>query len=91
MYTDLLKRIAAVFDRANLPYIIFGGQAVWVYGETRLTADVDMTVACDPTRAGPVLKALDDLGFRILVSNVEGFLSETFVLPALDGEIWRAQ
>lgn len=37
----LIKRIAKVLDKEKIPYMIIGGQAVLIYGELRLTKDID--------------------------------------------------
>jgi hypothetical protein len=63
MFTELLERLAHAFDEARLPYMIIGGQAVLLYGEPRLTRDIDITLGVDIDRqsdvtavaAGPVL------------------------------------
>ena len=66
--------------------MVIGGQALLRYGEPRLTKDIDITVGCAPFEAAPVLRVIEALGLRILVDNVEDFLSKTFVLPVQDIE-----
>ena len=44
MFEKLLVSIAKQFDKHNIPYIIIGGQAVLLYGEPRLTKDIDITI-----------------------------------------------
>lgn len=66
--------------------MVFGGQAVLLYGEPRLTRDIDVTLGIDPRQSGPVLELIESLGLQILVKNVDEFLKETFVIPALDPE-----
>jgi hypothetical protein len=83
MFTELLERLAHAFDEARLPYMIIGGQAVLLYGEPRLTRDIDITLGVDIDRqsdvtavaAGPVLPYLVD---------PESFTKQTLVLPCLD-------
>lgn len=48
MFEELLKRIAAALDAAGIPYMIIGGQAVLLYGEPRLTRDIDLTLGIGP-------------------------------------------
>jgi hypothetical protein len=43
MFEALLKLIARALDSYHIPYMLIGGQAVLLYGEARLTADVDIT------------------------------------------------
>jgi hypothetical protein len=78
--------LALGLEQASLPYMIFGGQAVLQYGEPRFTRDIDITLGLGPDQAKPVLRLIDRLGLKILVDNVEEFLNQTFVLPALDPE-----
>jgi hypothetical protein len=44
MFTQLLERIAHGLDERQIPYMVIGGQAVLIYGEPRLTRDIDITV-----------------------------------------------
>lgn len=84
MLKELLKRIALELNRVSLPYMVFGGQAVLIYGKPRLTQDIDITLALEPHQAQPVINLIENLGLKILISNVEEFLSQTFVLPVVD-------
>ena len=43
MFQKLLKRIARELDRIKIPYMVIGGQAVLIYGEPRLTKDIDIS------------------------------------------------
>lgn len=67
--------------------MVFGGQAVLLYGEPRLTRGIDITVGVDPSRPAPVLKIIEQLQLRILVDDVDAFLKQTFVLPVLDPKV----
>lgn len=40
MFEELLKQLAIALDKAGLPYMVFGGQAVLLYSEPRLTRNV---------------------------------------------------
>jgi hypothetical protein len=55
---ELLPRFAAPFTRLGLPYMITGGAAAIVYGEPRLTNDLDLVVAMTPADASRVADAL---------------------------------
>jgi len=44
LFEELLARIASALSRGNLPYMVIGGQAVLLYGEPRLTKDIDITL-----------------------------------------------
>ena len=84
MFEHLLGRLAEAFDAAGLPYMVIGGQAVLLYGEPRLTQDIDVTVGVAPDRLSDVLAALTDVGIRPLVDAA--FVEETLVLPCEDAD-----
>jgi hypothetical protein len=84
MFEELLKQLAVALDKAGLPYMVFGGQAVLLYGEPRLTRDIDITLGVDPNHPDAVLKVIEQLQLRILVDDIEEFLMQTLVLPVLD-------
>jgi hypothetical protein len=84
VFVELLRKLAVALENAALPYMVFGGQAVLLYGEPRLTRDIDITLGVDPSQPAPVLRVIEDLQLRILVGDVDGFLKQTFVLPVLD-------
>ena len=64
--------------------MVFGGQAVLLYGEPRLTRDIDITLGVDPSQPAPVLRVIEELQLRTLVDDVGAFLQQTFVLPVVD-------
>lgn len=55
---ELLPRFAAPFTPLGLPYMITGGAAAIVYGEPRLTNNLDLVVAMPPADAARVADAL---------------------------------
>lgn len=83
MFTDLLERLACTLDEAGLPYMIIGGQAVLLYGEPRLTRDIDITLGVDVDRQSDVSSAATKLGLTLLVTP-ESFTKQTMVLPCVD-------
>jgi hypothetical protein len=44
MFEQLLEAIARGLERLSIPYMLIGGQAVLLYGEPRLTCDIDITL-----------------------------------------------
>ena len=52
MFTQLLERIALGLEQRQIPYMIIGGQAVLLYGEPRLTRDIDVTLGVGTERLG---------------------------------------
>jgi hypothetical protein len=85
MFEELLERIAQNLKIAGIPYMVIGGQAVLLYGEPRLTKDIDITLGADLTRLPDVLSALDSMKLYPLV-DPEKFTRETMVLPCSDPE-----
>ena len=61
MFAQLLERLAVALDRAKIPYMIIGGQAVLLYGEPRLTRDIDVTLGVDVNRLADLVTLADDL------------------------------
>ena len=83
MFEKLLARLGAALDAAGLGYMVIGGQAVLIYGEPRLTRDIDITLAASLDQLPRVLELTEGLGLEVLV-DAEEFASETMVLPCRD-------
>jgi len=64
--------------------MIIGGQAVLLYGEPRLTRDIDITLGVNIDRLDTLLDMIRQLGIKPLAGDVETFVRKTMVLPALD-------
>lgn len=58
MFLELLIRLAESLDKWGLPYMIIGGQAVLLYGEPRLTRDIDITLGVDIDRFDDVVSLI---------------------------------
>jgi hypothetical protein len=84
MFEDILSRIGASLEQHNLPYMIIGGQAVLLYGEPRLTRDIDITLGIDVDRLHDLLAIVKELMLNPLPEDVEVFVRQTMVLPTLD-------
>ncbi len=82
--SNLLSRLGRILDEGGIPYMIVGGQAVLLYGEPRLTRDVDVTLGVSTDALPRVLDVAEKAGLRILVDDPEAFVRRTWVLPALD-------
>ncbi len=85
MFENLLERIAQSLKNAGIPYMVIGGQAVLLYGEPRLTKDIDITLGGDLTRLQDVLSAVREMRLTPLVDPAI-FTRETMVLPCSDPE-----
>ena len=75
-----------MFDGIEIPYMIIGGQATLLYGEPRLTLDIDLTLGVGPERLSDVLRGIQNEGWQVLVEDTESFVRDTLVLPCLDTE-----
>lgn len=84
MFEKLLERTAAALDSSAIPYMIIGGQAVLLYGEPRLTRDIDITLGIGAEEAGRVIDLAGKLDLEPLVPDPMDFISKTLVFPAMD-------
>jgi predicted nucleotidyltransferase len=65
--------------------MIIGGQAVLVYGEPRITKDIDITLGTGTDKLKDVIDISERLKLKILVkNNVKNFVSRTMVLPLME-------
>jgi len=86
MFETLLQKIALCLEKYGLPYMVIGGQAVLLYGEPRLTRDIDITLGCDITRLPDLLNSVQELSLTILPEHIETFVKQTMVLPTIEEE-----
>lgn len=84
MFEELLSKISVYLNRHHIPYMIIGGQAVLLYGEPRLTRDIDITLGIDIDRIDKILALAKELSLEPLPKDVESFVRETMVLPAIE-------
>ncbi len=84
MFTRLLERIALGLEQRQIPYMIIGGQAVLIYGEPRLTRDIDVTLGVGPERLADLLAFAEASAWRLLVETPQEFVQTTLVLPCLE-------
>lgn len=84
MFEHLLERLAGTLDRHKIPYMVIGGQAVLVYGEPRLTRDIDVTVGVDADRTDTMLTVAREMGLNVRVEHPAEFVRDTMVLPCED-------
>jgi predicted nucleotidyltransferase len=83
---ELLKKIAKSLSKEGIEYMIIGGQAVLIYGGPRLTKDIDITLGINVDGLEKILGIVKKLKLKLLVSEPEKFVKETFVLPVLEGK-----
>lgn len=84
MFPELLARIAGELDSRGLPYMVIGGQAVLLYGEPRLTRDIDITLGVGKESLPQLVEAAAACGLEPIPKNFEEFVGRTMVLPAAD-------
>jgi predicted nucleotidyltransferase len=84
MFEKLLSKIGRCLEARGLSYMIVGGQAVLLYGEPRLTKDIDITLGVNIDRLDRVLSAAQELSLKPLPDDIESFVKETMVLPTAD-------
>lgn len=83
MFEEILVALTKVLDRQSIPYMIIGGQAVLLYGEPRVTRDIDITLGVDTDRLCELLRLAHELSLRALPDEIEKFVHETMVLPCM--------
>lgn len=84
MFQKLLKNISQALDSSSIPYMIIGGQAVLLYGEPRLTKDIDITLGVGTDSFKEIEKIVSKLRLKILTKDIENFVKRTMVLPTTD-------
>jgi len=84
VFEALLKLLARELDAAQIPYMVIGGQAVQLYGEPRMTRDIDLTLGLGSEGLDRILAVCGRCEIRPLVAAPVDFVRETMVLPALD-------
>lgn len=86
MFELLLEQLALGLEARAVPYMVIGGQALLLYGEPRLTRDIDVTLGAGPERLAEVLDLVQARGWKLLVESPADFLRRTMVLPCLEAE-----
>ena len=84
MFKELLSRLGSTLDEHAIPYMIIGGQAVLLYGEPRLTRDIDITLGIDLGGVDTLLTVVRELSLKPIPEDVRAFVSKTMVLPVLE-------
>jgi predicted nucleotidyltransferase len=84
VFQKLLTKIANELERLRLPYMVIGGQAILLYGEPRLTKDIDITLGAGVEGFAQISQLVRELALRILVDDPEAFVQKTMVLPVIE-------
>jgi len=64
--------------------MVIGGQAILLYGEPRLTKDIDITLGVGLDRLDEIKAIVNRLGLKYLTDRVDDFVKETMVLPVIE-------
>ncbi len=86
MFEALLSQLARGLDRRGIPYMLIGGQAVLLYGEPRLTRDVDVTLGVGPEKLSVILDLVAESRWQVLTDSPADFVAKTLVLPCMDAD-----
>ena len=84
MFERLLKKTAFQLKKASIPYMVIGGQAVLLYGEPRLTRDIDITMGIGADGLDRVKRIIPVIGLKSLVRKEKEFVERNMVLPTID-------
>lgn len=77
----LLADVDAAMKRLGLNWYVFGAQAACLYGQPRMSADVDITIGEGPLSVPALARALEDAGFSLRIALSGDFLRTTHFLP----------
>lgn len=77
----VLDDLTSAFAELGVRWYLFGAQAAIIYGSTRVTEDVDVTVELGPVAVMDLVRALDCRGITLRVRDPESFATRARVLP----------
>lgn len=81
-FGEVVAALGRAFDALGARWYLFGAQAALLYGSTRLTADVDVTVDLRGAAPDALARALSSAGFSMRIEDAD-FIRRTRVLPVL--------
>lgn len=76
-----LQALVKCLTAQKIKYVILGGIAVSIYGEPRLTADIDVNIIFDKRKINEFLKRVKKYGFYPSLPNTRKIVNETGVIP----------
>ncbi|MEW5865649.1 MAG: nucleotidyl transferase AbiEii/AbiGii toxin family protein [Bacillota bacterium] len=77
---DTVMQVCRLLERLGVPYMVIGGFATLIWGEPRLTRDIDVTVAIEMDRVAEFVESLP-AALRPAVANPADFARQTHVIP----------
>ena len=67
MFRELLEKISLYLEKNGIEDMLIGGQAVLLYGEPRLTRDIDITLNLGPEKVTDILDIVNEFpAFELL-------------------------
>jgi len=84
VFDKILCDIAQALQNQQIDYMIIGGQAALVYGVTRFTQDIDITLGLGVENYLQIEKLVADQNYFIRTGDPENFVKRTMVLPVQD-------
>ncbi|MDR7427161.1 MAG: DUF6036 family nucleotidyltransferase [Armatimonadota bacterium] len=82
-HSALLARIGSTLEARGIPYMVIGGHAAILYGEPRLTRDIDITLGVGPDRLGELLEIVRMAGL-VPAPGAQELALRNYVLPCSD-------
>ena len=82
MFQRLLKKISRELRKVSIPHMVIGGQAVLLYGEPRLTGDIDIALGIGVNELNKIKKIVSIIGLKILVKKE--FVERNMVFPTIE-------
>ena len=76
-----LDALVKLFRKTKIEYVVLGGIAVGIYGEVRLTLDIDVNAAIEKDKLDEFLKQAKQKGFLPIVPDIKAFIYKTGVIP----------
>lgn len=76
-----LKTLVKFLSTQKIKYIILGGIAVAIYGEPRLTADIDINIIFDKRKINEFLNKAKRFNFYPAFSKIKKIVRKTGVIP----------
>ena len=76
-----LSKLIKYLSERKIKYIILGGVAVSIYGEPRLTADIDVNIIFDKKKIREFLERAQKYNFYPAFPDTENIAKETGVIP----------
>lgn len=73
--------LRTLLEESSIPYMIIGGQAVLLYGEPRLTRDIDITLGVNTDKLYDILRITKKVLLKVLPEDIYDFVKTTMVIP----------